>query len=256
MASKRLVRRAVLSTLFAVLVSTTSLPAQDSGSGRSHTPRTFGVADYNITTISATNFTVYSTNTFYLTSGSFGRGGAINTVTDWYSGLELPAGAVVDYIGLNSTTDTDAAFGLDLVYRDKSGGTLISTSLQSTVHGWDTDFNPTPIAQTWNAVSGEELVLHVQQASLPTSQFFGWVEIWWKRVVSPAPPFATFNDVPTTHPFFQYVEALAESGVTGGCGSGNYCPDAPVTRGQMAVFLAKALGLHWPGATSPPAAHQ
>jgi hypothetical protein len=25
-----------------------------------------------------------------------------------------------------------------------------------------------------------------------------------------------------------------------------YCPDQPVTRGQMAVFLAKALGLHFP----------
>jgi hypothetical protein len=25
-----------------------------------------------------------------------------------------------------------------------------------------------------------------------------------------------------------------------------YCPDAPLTRGKMAVFLAKALGLDWP----------
>jgi len=63
--------------------------------------------------------------------------------------------------------------------------------------------------------------------------------------VSPAPGTATFNDVPTGHPFFQYIEALAASGITGGCGSGNYCPDAPLTRGQMAVFLAKALGLYW-----------
>ena len=63
--------------------------------------------------------------------------------------------------------------------------------------------------------------------------------------VSPPPGTATFNDVPTSHPFFQFIEALAASGITGGCGSGNYCPDAPLTRGQMAVFLAKALGLHW-----------
>ncbi len=45
---------------------------------------------------------------------------------------------------------------------------------------------------------------------------------------------------------FQYVEALVASGITGGCGSGSYCPDNPVTRRQMAIFLAKALGLHWP----------
>jgi hypothetical protein len=69
--------------------------------------------------------------------------------------------------------------------------------------------------------------------------------VTYQLEVSPAPGAATFNDVPTNHPFFQFVEALAASGITGGCGSGNYCPDAPLTRGQMAVFLAKALGLHW-----------
>jgi hypothetical protein len=68
----------------------------------------------------------------------------------------------------------------------------------------------------------------------------------WTRQVSPAPPFATFGDVPTSHPFHQFVEALARSGITAGCGNDNYCPDQPLTRGQMAVFLAKALGLQWP----------
>lgn len=70
--------------------------------------------------------------------------------------------------------------------------------------------------------------------------------ILWKRQVSPSPVAATFLDVPTTHPYFRFVEALAASGITGGCGSGNYCPDSPLTRGQMAVFLSAALGLHWP----------
>jgi hypothetical protein len=65
--------------------------------------------------------------------------------------------------------------------------------------------------------------------------------------VSPAPASATFGDVPTGHPFFQFVEALVASGITAGCGGGNYCPEDPVTRGQMAVFLSAALGLHWPG---------
>jgi hypothetical protein len=68
----------------------------------------------------------------------------------------------------------------------------------------------------------------------------------WRRIMSPAPATATFpNDVPTSHPFFRYVEALYASGITAGCGTG-YCPDNPVTRGQMAVFLTKALGLYWP----------
>ena len=72
------------------------------------------------------------------------------------------------------------------------------------------------------------------------------ISVRYRLQVSPPPGTATFGDVPTNHPFFQFIEALAASGITGGCGSGNYCPDAPLTRGQMAVFLSKALGLHWP----------
>ena len=75
---------------------------------------------------------------------------------------------------------------------------------------------------------------------------FQKLRVNWHRQVSPAPSTATFGDVPTSHPFFQFVEALVKAGVTAGCGGGNYCPDAPLTRGQMAVFLAKALGLQWP----------
>jgi hypothetical protein len=51
--------------------------------------------------------------------------------------------------------------------------------------------------------------------------------------------------VPTSHAQFRFVEALAASGITGGCGGGDFCPNNPVTRGQMAVFLATALGLHY-----------
>ncbi len=74
---------------------------------------------------------------------------------------------------------------------------------------------------------------------------FKAVDLWWMRQVSPAPSVATFNDVPTNHPQFQFIEALEASAITVGCGGGNYCPNSPLTRGQMAVFLAKALGLYW-----------
>jgi hypothetical protein len=65
--------------------------------------------------------------------------------------------------------------------------------------------------------------------------------------VRPAPAVATFVDVPTSHPFFQFIEALSAAGITGGCAPGpSYCPNDPITRGQMAVFLSVALGLHFP----------
>ena len=47
----------------------------------------------------------------------------------------------------------------------------------------------------------------------------------------------------TSSPHQDSINALAAAGVTGGCGADSYCPLANVTRGQMATFLAKALGL-------------
>jgi hypothetical protein len=71
--------------------------------------------------------------------------------------------------------------------------------------------------------------------------------VGYRLQLSPAPAIASFLDVPTTDPFFQYIEALKASGITGGCGDGtNFCPNQPVLRKQMAAFLAKALGLNWP----------
>jgi len=71
------------------------------------------------------------------------------------------------------------------------------------------------------------------------------IEVGYVLQVSPPPATATFQDVPTADPAFQFIEAIAASGITAGCGGGNYCPDQPITRRQMAVFLAKALGLQW-----------
>jgi CSLREA domain-containing protein len=49
-----------------------------------------------------------------------------------------------------------------------------------------------------------------------------------------------FADVPTTYWAAAWIKQLAAEGITGGCGSGNYCPETPVTRSQMAIFLLRA----------------
>jgi uncharacterized repeat protein (TIGR03803 family) len=56
------------------------------------------------------------------------------------------------------------------------------------------------------------------------------------------PPACTgdFGDVPCPSIFADWIEALADAGVTAGCGSGNYCPTLPIRRDQMAAFLLKA----------------
>jgi hypothetical protein len=53
---------------------------------------------------------------------------------------------------------------------------------------------------------------------------------------------SVFNDVPRNHWAAHYINMLFYSGVTGGCGGGNYCPNEHITRGQMAVFLVASLG--------------
>jgi hypothetical protein len=45
------------------------------------------------------------------------------------------------------------------------------------------------------------------------------------------------------------INALANSGITRGCDDGTFCPDAPVTREQMATFLRRALGYDLPPST-------
>jgi Beta-propeller repeat/S-layer homology domain len=55
----------------------------------------------------------------------------------------------------------------------------------------------------------------------------------------PATPY--FTDVPVGNPFFRWIQKMRELGITSGCSPVTYCPDAPVTRGQMSVFLIRAL---------------
>ncbi len=49
-----------------------------------------------------------------------------------------------------------------------------------------------------------------------------------------------FSDVPATHPLFRYVQKLRELGITAGCSASTYCPEDPVTRSQMALFVVRA----------------
>ncbi|MEP6994949.1 MAG: right-handed parallel beta-helix repeat-containing protein [Acidobacteriota bacterium] len=68
------------------------------------------------------------------------------------------------------------------------------------------------------------------------------------------PPPATgtvFGDVGAGDFAAAWIEELAALGISTGCGGGNYCPDAPVRRDEMAVFLLKtSLGS---GYVPPPA---
>jgi hypothetical protein len=57
---------------------------------------------------------------------------------------------------------------------------------------------------------------------------------------TPPPCQGDFADVPCPSTFADWVEALADEGISAGCGGGNFCPASPVRRDQMAPFLLKA----------------
>jgi hypothetical protein len=238
-----------------MLLGVLSVDAQPAGqlatTGRP--PAAFGTTDYTVTTIAGIGFVPGASTLVYSTTGSLGRFfNASDTGGQFFSALDLPAGAVIDFIGFNNLNDGNAnVMAVHLFQRDNTGTNTQLFALDNTPHtSWATDINPVPLGIVWQGSqgTGNTLTLEIEIAPSVNTQFFAQVEVWWKRSVSPAPGAASFNDVPTSHPFFQYIEALKASGITGGCQASPplYCPDTPMTRGQMAVFLAKALGLHWP----------
>jgi hypothetical protein len=63
------------------------------------------------------------------------------------------------------------------------------------------------------------------------------------------PPPATgqvFSDVPANAFAAAWIEDLFVRGITAGCGNGKYCPNASVTRAEMAAFLVTTFGLQLP----------
>lgn len=49
-----------------------------------------------------------------------------------------------------------------------------------------------------------------------------------------------FDDVASTHWAAAWIKQLAAEGITTGCGANLFCPEAAVTRDQMAIFLLRA----------------
>jgi S-layer homology domain len=165
--------------------------------------------------------------------------------------VHLPTGALITEVTVNYY-DTDTAFNpsMGLWQTDATG----NQGGNAIVNLSPSDFSGGANAQTFVVDPPYQVdntntlaVLAILDATNATEYqgVFG-ILVRYQLQVSPAPATATFNDVPTDHQFFRFIEALAASGITGGCGNGNFCPDNPVTRGQMATFLSIALGLHFP----------
>jgi S-layer homology domain len=228
-------------------LSALSLLCLASGIVRAQTQPEWGTQDYHAYTLYAWDFEPLDGRmTFADTSpGSFMRycvsSSAPYPACYLEAGVDLPQGVLIDSIFLaQCRNDADIITATLYTFSGIPGSSVVigqAGPLSSGCGGTG--------SLTLNHTTAGQYAIEV---SLPIGNpdvSFRSVSISYRFQVSPAPGTATFNDVPTNHPFFQFIEALANSGITAGCGGGNYCPDQPLTRGQMAVFLAKALGLHW-----------
>jgi hypothetical protein len=130
----------------------------------------------------------------------------------------------------------------DVVVTDPSGaaGTL--------VNGWVADFADVPDSQQFyfhvtklvsNAITVGCGGGNYCPLSSVTRQQMAVFLLKAKNGLCYVPPPCTgdFGDVPCPSQFADWIEQLAAEGITGGCGSGNYCPQQAVRRDQMAAFL-------------------
>lgn len=168
--------------------------------------------------------------------------------------VTLPEHAVIEYLDLYYD-DPDPANDISATLFEFTGSTdpipapTEVTSVSSSGSGGK-GYAPSPqIAFTVNNNvqygGGGQLVVEVYIPSFASTDLgFKGVDIWWKPQVSPAPVNADFADVPTSNPYYQFIEALYASAITAGCGGGNFCPDRNITRKEVATWMAKALGLN------------
>ncbi len=226
-------------------------------------PNSYGTSDVAISVVPWTSFRPRTSSGTYSSGPGFNRMCLTGGNAYVYAALpdDIPDGAIVTQLGFyaydGDATD-DFVGQLAAYFADSSNGSnwtyqsLVLTSATSGTPGDTVSGANISLLidrrQDIDSDSTTEVVSYVLQPFLGSSGnvCVSQARILWKRQVSPPPASATFSDVSTGHPFFQYIEAMAASGITSGCSATNYCPDDPLTRGQMAVFLSKALGLHWP----------
>lgn len=211
----------------------------------------WGTSGLTYVTVSGAAFVPASSSDVYDTTGNGYSTQLLRTATGnavrFAAPIQLPAGALVKFVEID--------------YCDNTGGTAYvqGALVEMTWNGNSSNYVGFVASNgdgcTFEARSDGDIVVdnfyhryyllaYVTSAVGFQTGLAGMI-VGYQLQVSPAPGAATFGDVPTGHPFFQFIQALSASGITGGCGGGNYCPDSPVTRGQMAVFLAKALGLYF-----------
>ena len=231
-----------------IAIPALAVAAAASLSAQPSTPE-WGVSSSSAETIAAQDMTTTAgADWSYLSNGQ-----RVMVSGQLLSGIHVPQGARITALVIDGCDFSADGFVIAALYRSVGDSTVTLGSVASTLDGtpgcsvFAADLT-TPETADYNQY---RYWIACENTSTDGLTSVGAVRILYQLQVSPPPGTATFNDVPVSDPAFQFIEALVASGITAGCGNGNFCPDAPLTRRQMAVFLAKALGLHWPESSNP-----
>ena len=219
-------------------------------------PKTYGISQDSIYHVPITEFVPFDSSwetRDYFFPGSLARYTTNCGGTCLYAVPRLPAGALLTGIEAyfcNTNPDHNHILGVQLykTWYDGTNSQYLGAAVYSASSNGCGEFQIADLTSLNYTVNyyNNQLFLQARIDDQDGTQAIAGVNLFYRLQVSPAPPTADFGDVPTDHPYFQFIEALSNSGITAGCGNGDYCPDRAITRGEMAVFLAKALGLQWP----------
>ena len=170
---------------------------------------------------------------------------------DFAGHISLPAGAVIDSVDI-FVCDTDVTNEMTafLTRYDTVAGhfTDVASGLTSGSPGCGPiTLTPSSTETVDNNSNAYNVIVRFGAATASLS--LRGARVHYHLQVSPAPAVATFTDVPLSDSAFQFIEAFNGASITVGCQAPAdppaFCPDGFVTRRQMAVFFAKALGLHF-----------
>ena len=205
------------------------------------TDESFG-DNYQVTWIPCYSFTPYSSSTSYNISGNYRY--LTSTTNPWMdASINLPSGAYL-YLARLYYRDSHAGAVTLWIWREYLPNNYTQLcSISST----GTPGYASSNCYCYHTIANANNVYHarVRMSSATSSLSFYGVRLYWKRQIRTGLSHP-FTDIGSLSAEFQNaIAALYHSGITTGTSSTTYSPNNPVTRGQMAAFLARALGLYW-----------
>ncbi len=178
------------------------------------------------------------------------------TATTSATGVSTPVGITASSAGVNVSTtltvSSPCSYTLTPTSRSFSagGGSTTVTVSGGTGCSWTaTTDSPTWITLQAGGVSGNGNGSFVYSVvANPAAARLGTIAVGgtsFKVMEGGSASVVPFTDVTPATAYFDYISLMKSEGISAGCSASPpmYCPDTPVTRAQMAVFLVVALDL-------------